>query len=196
MYISSCWRIFFLWLPEVWSNPLFFLFFLFCFLFFFFFGSVALTFFFPLKYLRPLVPESDIVAGNTNEEGVQDYGTAEWTDYLSEISWGDGMGWDTFFLFFFLFRYTHDMRRKETCSLSWFVVVYYHYHTSSNISNVCVYVAVPLRYLRIYLFPVVCMHSPTTAWPVQASKWLVVAVSIFLCNKTKTKRNKNENENV
>lgn len=61
------------------------------------------TNFFPPKYLRPLVPECDIVAGNTNEGGVQDYGTAEWMDYLpihpkSVLGRWDGMGY--LFLFF------------------------------------------------------------------------------------------------
>lgn len=83
----------FLWLGMVEPSLFFSLF-----LFFFSFLSWCST---KSKYLRPLVPESDIVAGNTNEGGggVQDYGTAEWMDYLrylSEISsraiW-DGMGY-------------------------------------------------------------------------------------------------------
>lgn len=61
----------FLWLGVI--EPSSFCFFL----FFSFLIWCSTKLFSPPKYLRPLVPESDIVAGNTNEGGVQDYGTAE-----------------------------------------------------------------------------------------------------------------------
>lgn len=141
---------FFSWLGMI--EPSFF----FCFFFVFFRGVVAPNLFFTPKYLRPLVPESDIVAGWQHKRGgstgLRDGRVDGLPTYLSEISSG-AMGWDgigyLFSLSLFCFLLIHaryEKKRKETCALSLFVVVCY-YRTSSN--SVCS--SIYFQYLSLHV---------------------------------------------